>query len=179
LTYHNDIAVLHCVSEYPCEFDRLGFSNIQTLISEFPDCAIGSSDHFNGTLSGPVAYMQGARIFEKHVTLNRAWRGTDHSFALEPGGFRNFVRDLKRVPKMLPLKPQDDLGNEYVFQKLGKSMIALTDIEKGDKLSLQNLSGKIFNSHHIPVRESAELIGKTAKVNIPMGSPIKRDDLEN
>jgi len=179
LMYHNDIAVLHCVSEYPCEFNRLGLSNIKTLISEFPDCVIGSSDHFNGILSGPVAYMQGARVFEKHVTLNRAWRGTDHSFALEPGGFRNFVRDVKRVPGMLPLKPQDDLGNEYVFQKLGKSMIALTDIREGEKLSLQNLSGRIFNSHYIPVRESGELIGKTAKVNIPKGSPIKRDDLEN
>ncbi len=179
LAYHNDIAVLHCVSEYPCEFNRLGLSNIKTLISEFPDCVIGSSDHFNGILSGPIAYTQGARVFEKHVTLNRAWKGTDHSFALEASGFRNFVRDVKRVSKMLPLKPQDDLGNEYVFQKLGKSIIALSDIREGEQLSLQNLSGKIFNSHYIPVRESGELIGKTAKVNIPKGSPIKRDDLEN
>lgn len=178
LGFHNDIAVLHCVSEYPCEFNRLGLSNIQTLISEFPDCTIGSSDHFNGILSGPVAYMLGARVFEKHVTLNRAWRGTDHSFALEPVGFKNFVRDVKRVPKMMPLKPQDDLGEEYVFQKLGKSLIALTDIKKGEKLSLENLSGQIFNSTHIPVRESGELIGKVAKVNIAKGSPIKRDALE-
>jgi sialic acid synthase len=79
---------------------------------------------------------------------------------------------------MMPLKPSDDLGEEYVFQKLGKSLIALTDIKKGEKLSLENLSGQIFNSNHIPVRESGDLIGKVAKVNIAKGSPIKRDALE-
>jgi len=49
--------------------------------------------------------MKGARVFEKHVTLNRASKGTDHSFALEPEGFRKFVRDIKRVGQMLAPKP--------------------------------------------------------------------------
>ena len=53
LKYHNDLAILHCVSEYPCEYDRLGLENIGTSRS-LPSCAIGSSDHFNGTLSGPL-----------------------------------------------------------------------------------------------------------------------------
>ena len=80
LNHHNEVTILHCVSEYPCEYNRLGLDNIEALIKEFPGCTIGSSDHFNGTLSGPVAYLKGACVFEKHVTLNRAWRGTDHSF---------------------------------------------------------------------------------------------------
>jgi N-acetylneuraminate synthase/sialic acid synthase len=83
LDHKVEVAVLHCVSEYPCEYNRLGLENIEILQREFPQCTVGSSDHFNGTLSGPVAYLKGARVFEKHVTLNRAWRGTDHSFALE------------------------------------------------------------------------------------------------
>ena len=62
----------------------------------FPKFSIGLSDHFNGILSGPVAYMMGARVFEKHVTLNRAWKGSDHKFALEPNGFRLFTRDIKK-----------------------------------------------------------------------------------
>ena len=178
LKYHQDVAILHCVSEYPCEFDRLGLDNIHNLISEFPDCLIGSSDHFNGTLSGPIAYMKGARVFEKHVTLNRAWTGTDHSFALEPEGFRKFVRDIKRVPHMLPPKPADDLGNEFVFKKLGKSLVAYTDIKEGALISIDDLSGKIFSSQFIPVRESNKLIGRVAKVNISKGQQISYDDLE-
>jgi len=179
LKHHDEVAILHCVSEYPCEYNRLGLDNIEVLIKEFPGCTIGSSDHFNGTLSGPVAYLKGARVFEKHVTLNRAWKGTDHSFALEPGGFRKFVRDIKRVRHMMMPKSADDLGNELVFKKLGKSLIANVDIKAGDMVTLDNLSGRIFNAQYIPVRESNQVIGRVAKKNIAQGEEIRYVDLEN
>tara|TARA_A100001388_G_scaffold276707_1_gene265234 strand:+ start:213 stop:1229 length:1017 start_codon:yes stop_codon:yes gene_type:complete len=172
------LAILHCVSEYPCKYNRLGLENIRTLIKEFPDCTIGSSDHFNGILSGPVAYMMGARVFEKHVTLNRSWKGTDHSFALEPEGFRKFARDIKRVNYMLPKKDDSELGNEPVFKKLGKSLTAFKDIEIGEIFTLDNLSGKIFNSTYIPVRRSHTIIGKKARRNIKKDEAIRMDDVE-
>lgn len=178
LDYHDEVAVLHCVSEYPCEYNRLGLDNIETLIKEFPECTIGSSDHFNGTLSGPIAYLKGARVFEKHVTLNRAWKGTDHSFALEPEGFRKFVRDIKRVRHMMPPKSADELGNERVFKKLGKSLIAYVDIRAGETITLDSLSGRIFGTQYIPVRESNQVIGRVAKKNISQGDPIEYADLE-
>ncbi len=178
LSHHDQVAILHCVSEYPCEYNRLGLDNIEVLIKEFPNCVIGSSDHFNGTLSGPVAYLKGARVFEKHVTLNRAWKGTDHSFALEPEGFRKFVRDIKRVRHMMPPKPADDLGNEHVFKKLGKSLIAYTDIKAGEHLTLEKLSGRIFNTQYIPVRESNQVVGAIAKRDIAKDEPIHYVDIE-
>lgn len=179
LNHHDEVAILHCVSEYPCEYNRLGLDNIEVLIKEFPGCAIGSSDHFNGTLSGPVAYLKGARVFEKHVTLNRAWKGTDHSFALEPEGFRKFVRDIKRVRHMMAPKPADDLGSERVFKKLGKSLVAYADINAGERFTLENLSGRIFNTQYIPVRESNQVIGRIAKRNVSKGEPILYLDLED
>ena len=179
LSHHDEVAILHCVSEYPCEYNRLGLDNIEVLIKEFPQCTIGSSDHFNGTLSGPVAYLRGARVFEKHVTLNRAWRGTDHSFALEPEGFRKFVRDTKRVRHMMAPKPADDLGNERVFMKLGKSLTACRDIRPGERVTLEDLSGRIFNTQYIPVRESNRVIGARARVKIAKGDPIRYSDIEN
>ena len=177
LNHHDNLAILHCVSEYPCEFDRLGLDNIEVLIQEFPLCTIGSSDHFNGTLSGPIAYMKGARVFEKHVTLNRAWKGTDHSFALEPDGFRKFVRDIKRVSKMMLPKPVEEVGTEKVFVKLGKSVIAYQDLNIGDTLTLDNLSGRIFNEQYIPVRESNRILGKTLNRDIKKGEAIFYDDI--
>jgi N-acetylneuraminate synthase/sialic acid synthase len=177
--YHNDIAILHCVSEYPCEYNRLGLENIKSLMQQFPEFTIGSSDHFNGTLSGPIAYLQGARVFEKHVTLNRAWKGTDHSFALEPQGFRNFVRDIKRVRHMLPPKPNEELGKEQVFKKLGKSLVAYTEIKEGDVIKIENLSGKIFSTQFIPVRESNNVIGKIAIKDIKIGEPIIQINLKS
>ena len=178
LRRNNELAILHCVSEYPCEYNRLGLDNIENLINKFPNCIIGSSDHFSGILSGPVAYLKGARVFEKHVTLNRALKGTDHSFALEPEGFRKFSRDLKRIRHMLPPKPVSDLGNEPVFKKLGKSLVAFRDIKAGEKLTLENLSGKIFGVSYINVRESANVINKLANKDIYRGEAIKYADLE-
>ena len=174
-----DLSILHCVSEYPCEYNRLGLENIQTLIKEFPNCIIGSSDHFNGTLSGPIAYFLGARVFEKHVTLNRAWKGTDHSFALEPEGFRKFVRDIKRVKDMLPQKPTSEIGEEKVFKKLGKSLVAFQDLSKGSILTIDNLSGKIFSTQFIPVRESNQVIGRILNRDIKAGEPFNFNDFES
>ena len=122
--------------------------------------------------------MMGARVFEKHVTLNRGWKGTDHSFALEPMGFRKFVRDIKRVKYMLPLKDLSNLGKEKVFQKLGKSVVAYKEIKSGEIFTLENLSGKIFKETFIPVRDSYKLIGKKATRNISQYEAIMMDDIE-
>jgi len=176
LKHKIEIAILHCVSEYPCPVDRLGLENIKLLKQSFPNIIIGSSDHFNGILSGPVAYLQGARVFEKHVTLDRSAKGTDHSFALEREGFRKFVRDIKRVQKMLKPKPSSEIGNEAVFKKLGKSIIAYENIKKGQVFTLNNLSGRIFKDQIIPVRDCNNVIGKISKKDFKKGDPITNND---
>jgi sialic acid synthase len=177
LLKHNvEISILHCVSEYPCPANHLGLENIKLLKQTFPDIVIGSSDHFNGILSGPVAYIYGARVFEKHVTLDRSSKGTDHSFALEREGFRKFVRDIKRVEQMLTPKSDSEIGNEAVFKKLGKSLIAYKDINKGEVFTLDNLSGRIFKDQIIPVRESNNVIDKVSKRNLKKGDIISYDD---
>lgn len=173
----SDIALLHCVSEYPCTYDRLGLKNIDMLKKQFPDVTVGLSDHFNGILSGPIAYMMGAKVFEKHVTFNRAEKGTDHSFSLEPEGFRKFTRDIHRVPKMMEPKNDSSLGKEPVFIKLGKSIVANKNLKKGETLNLNNLSGKIFNTQYIPVRESNKVIKKKLNRSINKGEPIYFEDL--
>ena len=177
LSQHNsDLAILHCVSEYPCDYSKLGLSTINQLKKMFPKYAIGNSDHFNGILSGPIAYMNGARVFEKHVTLNRSWKGTDHSFSLEIDGFRKFCRDIRRVPKMMIRKDESDLGKEYVFQKLGKSIVASIDINLGDVFSIRNLTGKIYDNEGIPIRESVKLLGKKSKRDIKKNELINLND---
>ena len=174
----DQIAILHCVSEYPCDASKLGLNNIQDLIRDFEGISIGLSDHFNGILSGPLGYMKGARVFEKHVTLNRSLKGTDHSFALEPDGFRKFVRDIKRTPVMMKPKSSNEIGNEPVFKKLGKSLVANRDLKMGEVLTLENLSGKIFREQYIPVRESNSIIGKKINREIRMGDQILYSDIQ-
>lgn len=167
-----DIIVLHCVSEYPCSAEKLALGEIPKLLEAFPDCTIGLSDHFNGILSASIAYMMGARVFEKHVTFDRSLKGTDHSFALEPEGFRKMVRDINRIPQMLGMRRSDGLGNEAVFQKLGKSIVAAQDLEAGQILDYNNLSGKIFTTKGVPVRESIHFIGRKLLKNVRAGEKI-------
>jgi len=82
--YNNDLIIMHCCASYPPEISDLNLNVIQTYKETFSDHIIGLSDHENGIDAGPIAYQLGARVFEKHVTLDRSLKGTDHSFSLEP-----------------------------------------------------------------------------------------------
>ena len=78
---------------------------------------------------------------------------------------------------MLNQKPKDELGKEYVFQKLGKSLVASKDLDIGEELTFSNLSGTIFSEQYTPVRDSYKLIGKKINKSIKKGEPIFIKDL--
>lgn len=90
-------AILHCTSGYPASFKELNLNVIQTYRALFPQTVIGWSGHDSGIAMSVAAYTLGARIIEKHFTLNRASKGTDHAFSLEPQGMAKMVRDLRRA----------------------------------------------------------------------------------
>ena len=91
------VAFLQCTAAYPPEYEQLDLRVIETYRNEFPDVVVGFSGHDSGIAMATAAYTLGARIVEKHFTLNRALRGTDHAFSLEPAGLRKLVRDLERT----------------------------------------------------------------------------------
>lgn len=162
----NKLVLLYCVSEYPTPINKLKLRNIRTLIREFPEIKIGLSDHFNGILTGPLAAMLGATVFEKHVTFDRAWKGTDHVFALEPEGFRKFCRDIRRTHQIIDSGFSSNLGDEPVFKKLGKSIIFEKDLPVGHVLEIKDLNGKILNDHGIPIRDTFKYIGKKLLLSV-------------
>ena len=69
------LCILQCTSSYPAEPEELNLRVIETYRQRFPDIVVGLSDHQNGIAMAIVAYMLGARVVEKHFTLNRAWKG--------------------------------------------------------------------------------------------------------
>lgn len=173
-----DVAILHCVSRYPTSAEDLNLDQIAVLKSEFPDSPIGLSDHFGGTLSGPVGYLKGARVFEKHVTLDRSMKGTDHSFALEPRGFELFCRDIDVAATMnRPARPFG-LGKEPVFSKLGKSIVAARKLLKGETVTLGSIRGIIHLEGVIPIRESHSVLGKKMTRDASPGEPLAPSDFE-
>jgi sialic acid synthase len=97
----NKLAILQCTAEYPCNPADMNLQVISALRREYPSNVIGLSDHDSGISMAPVAYALGARIFEKHFTLDREWRGSDQKFSLTPDLMRQMVRDLKAVREAL------------------------------------------------------------------------------
>jgi sialic acid synthase len=90
-------AILQCTSGYPARHEELNIAVIDTFLDTFPDAVVGFSDHSNGIAMSTIAYTLGARIIEKHFTLDRTLKGTDQPFSLEPAGLRKMVRDLRRT----------------------------------------------------------------------------------
>lgn len=177
--FHSDLALLHCVSQYPCPVESVQLDKISELHTQFSGVTIGLSDHFNGIITGPLAYTLGARVFEKHVTFDRSQKGTDHPFSLEPDGFRKFCRDIDRTAKIFKIDNGYHHGQEPVFQKLGKSIVATKDINSGDIIDITHLSGRICQPGLIPVRESSRIIGTKASRNILAGQYIDWTDIES
>lgn len=165
------LVVLHCTASYPADIADMHLRVIQTLQTEFPELLIGLSDHENGIDAASVAYMLGARVFEKHFTLNRAWKGTDHSFSLEPEGMRKLVRNLQRIPVMLGSPEKQVLEVEKKpIEKMGKSIVAARDLAAGSKLARHDLSLKSPGGG-IPPYQLDDIIGKILKAD------LKEDDL--
>ena len=113
---NKDLVLYSCTSGYPVPFDDVCLLEILTLKEKYADKvkAIGFSGHHLGIAVDVAAYTLGAEWIERHYTLDRTWKGTDHAASLEPEGIRRLVRDLKAVNKALTYKSKDILDIEAV-----------------------------------------------------------------
>jgi N-acetylneuraminate synthase/sialic acid synthase len=137
------LCLLQCTCGYPAEFAELDLRVITTYREKFPEIVIGYSGHDNGIAMPVAAYMLGARIIEKHFTLNRAMKGTDHRFSLEPVGMKKMIRDLQRVRMALG----DGRKKVYASEaspvlKMGKKLVAARDLRAGHVLTAADIAIK-------------------------------------
>ena len=98
--YNCKFALLHCVSNYPCEEKDLNLNMISVLKKKFK-CKVGYSGHENSVSPSIVAYMLGAEIIERHITLDRASWGTDQAASLEENGISQLTSVINKIPLML------------------------------------------------------------------------------
>ncbi len=90
------VIILHCVSEYPTPLEHVNLAAMDALAERFPDAIIGWSDHTSEAADAPVAAIaHGAKVIEKHITLDRSMQGPDHFFALEPAMLQHMVRAVR------------------------------------------------------------------------------------
>ena len=160
---NTEMAMLQCTAGYPAEWDELDLRVITTYRELFPDVVTGFSSHDNGIAMPVAAYVLGARIVEKHFTLNRAMKGTDHAFSLEPQGMRKMARDLHRVYLALGDGRKTMHATEAApIQKMGKKIVAARDLPAGHVLAREDVALK-SPGDGLPPYELDRLIGRTLR----------------
>jgi N-acetylneuraminate synthase/sialic acid synthase len=140
---NNRLCLLQCTAAYPAEAHDLNLKVISELRERFPELVIGLSDHENGIAMAVAAYVLGARVLEKHFTLNHTWKGTDHAFSLAPIGLRKLVRDIRRLPFALGngVKQAIELEKEPI-RKMSKAIYASSNLTSGHVLKREDLAFK-------------------------------------
>ena len=111
-----DLVLFNCTSGYPVPFEDVCLLEINRMREAYEDRvkAIGFSGHHLGIAVDVAAYTLGADVIERHYTLDRTWKGTDHAASLEPDGIRKLVRNLNAVHEALTYKPSEILPIEQV-----------------------------------------------------------------
>jgi sialic acid synthase len=176
---NDQLCILQCTAAYPCETEDLNLRVITTLRDRYPDFVIGLSDHQNGISMALVAYMLGARVIEKHFTLNHAWKGTDHAFSLMPEGLRKLVRDLRRVPVALGDGEKRPLPVEAKpLEKMGKKLVAARDLELGHVLTANDIAIKSPADGGLPPYELDRLVGRRLRRPLAGEDFLTFDDVE-
>jgi len=170
-TGENDrLCLLHCTAAYPCKPEDMNLMVIQTMMDSYPDTLIGLSDHQNGIALALPAFTLGARVFEKHYTLNRASKGTDHAFSLEPSGLKKLVRDLGRAHDALGdgIKRPLEVEKKPLF-KMGKKLVAAKPLSSGICLTDGDIAIKSPNDG-LPPYMKDEVLGKY------LSNPLDEDE---
>jgi sialic acid synthase len=135
-TINPRICILQCTASYPTEPEHMNLRVVDTFRQRFPGAVVGLSDHYNGIAMAVVAYMLGARMIEKHFTLNHTWKGTDHALSLEPIGMHKMIRDLQRARVAVGDGTKVALPIESsALMKMGKKIVAARRLPIGHLIS--------------------------------------------
>jgi sialic acid synthase len=179
LSINSELCVLQCTAAYPAGVEDLNLSVITTLRERFPQLVIGLSDHQNGIAMAVVAVMLGARVIEKHFTLDHALKGRDHAFSLMPEGMRRLVRDVHRIPAALgdPVKRPLPVEAEPL-EKMGKKLVAARELELGQVLTAEDIAIKSPADGGLPPYELDRLIGRRLRRPIAFEDFVTFDDVE-
>jgi sialic acid synthase len=179
LAINEQLCVMQCTAAYPASVGDLNLNVITTMRERFPELVIGLSDHQNGIAMALVAYMLGARVVEKHFTLDHALKGRDHAFSLMPEGMRRLVRDLHRVPAALGDAEKRPLAVEAdPLEKMGKKLVAARELEQGHVLADDDLAIKSPADGGLPPYELDRLVGRRLRRPIAFEDFVTFDDVE-
>jgi len=178
-TKNKDIILLHCIISYPTAIKDANLHVITTLQKIFPDIPVGFSDHTIGTIIPAVAVSLGAKIIEKHYTIDKKLpENIDHKFSLDLDDLRETIENIRMVEEALgsPIKKLTE-SEKNGFKLSRRSLIANSPIPRGTKINRNMISIK-RPGYGIQPKYIDKVIGKIAKRDINADEVLKWDDLK-
>lgn len=175
--YHSNLSILHCVSQYPTEPKNVNLNTIPYLIKNYNDFVIGYSDHTIGIATPVAAVAMGAKIIEKHITLDRRMKGTDQAGSLGPDGVHRMVRDIRILDQSMGVEdifivPETAIAKE----KLERSIATNKVLEKGSIITEHDIQ-MLSPGDGFKWTERNQVIGKTVKETISENEVIYKTNL--
>lgn len=163
--FTSKMVLLQCTANYPIKDEEANLAVVKTYADEF-DCIVGYSDHSVGIGAAPFAIPYGAKVLEKHFTLNKEDEGPDHLASLDPDELKEFVKLVRRVEKFIG-KPNKVIteSEQQTKKSLQKCLVASKDIKKGEESTLDCIIAKRTGGVGISPLQYKELIGSRAKRN--------------
>lgn len=176
--YHNDISILHCVSQYPTAPDNLNLRTIEYLKENYGEYKIGFSDHTIGISAPIVAIGMGAQIIEKHITIDRHMKGTDQAGSLGPDGVNRMVRDIRVAEHWLGKKDlYIDSSVSNSKEKLERSIATKRLLKVGEIIRIEDLH-MLSPGNGFKWSQKDKIIGKKVRKEIPANEIIYPDFLK-
>ncbi|MGY0408301.1 MAG: N-acetylneuraminate synthase family protein [Polaribacter sp.] len=165
--YHNNISILHCVSEYPTKYENVNLKTIHFLQKNYPNYTIGYSDHTIGISIPTAAVAMGAKIIEKHITLDRNMKGTDQAGSLSIDGIYRMIRDIRNLNL--------SMGSENIYiansvetarKKLERSIATLRKIPAGAIITEKDIH-LLSPGDGVKWENKSKILGKKTLVELP------------
>jgi pseudaminic acid synthase len=164
------VAILHCVSEYPANPKDMNLSTIPDMSKKFK-VVTGLSDHTLGINTSITAVALGASIIEKHVTFDRSEGGPDSAFSLEPKELKDLVKSIREVEQSFGKPTYIVSNNEAKNKVFRRSLFVVKNINKGEKFTKDNVKS-IRPGYGLATKYLNAVLGKIASRDIERGTPL-------
>ena len=173
---NKNLILMNCTSEYPPQYDDINLGFIPIMRQKFPKAYVGHSDHTSGLVTSMGAIALGAKVIEKHVTLDKKKKGPDCDVSISFDELSVLIKEINLLSKALGTKKTVYLKEKPIRRWAFRSIVSTTNIKKNTKISQSMIWSKRPGTG-IPAKHMSKVIGKKANKNILSNKIIKWSDL--
>ena len=171
------LALMHCTSMYPTPYDKVRLGAVSQLIAEFPDVAVGLSDHSMNIWTCLGAVALGASLLEKHFTISRDWPGPDTGISIEPHELRDLIEGTTAIWRARGGAKTVLAEEQPVIDFAYATVVTIAPVKAGDPFTLDNIWVKRPGTGAIQAARLDDVLGKSATRDIPADMHVAWEDI--